>query len=212
MIVLATSEPGVLARWQQAAPADAAVVHDRAGLDALLAGQSPALVLLDLQLDGLGGAPGAEALIGQHRGTRMVVMSREPSEDEGIAALRAGARGYCNVYIDPRLLEKVITTVQAGEVWAGRRLVDRLVQMIASRTAPAALEDHPSGLDVLTPREREIALLVGAGVSNKAIAQRLDITERTVKAHLGAVFNKLGVTGRLQLALRVTARPGPAAH
>ena len=65
---------------------------------------------------------------------------------------------------------------------------------------------------MLTPREREIALLVGAGVSNKAIAQRLDITERTVKAHLGAVFNKLGVTGRLQLALRVTARPDPAAH
>lgn len=211
MIVLATSEPGVLARWQQAAPDDASVVHDRAGLDALLAGQSPALVLLDLQLDGLGGAPGAEALIGQHRGTRMVVMSREPSEDEGIAALRAGARGYCNVYIDPRLLEKVITTVQAGEVWAGRKLVDRLVQMIAS-SRPAPAGDDSGGLDALTPREREIALLVGKGVSNKAIAQRLDITERTVKAHLGAVFSKLGVTGRLQLALRVAARPDTAGH
>jgi DNA-binding NarL/FixJ family response regulator len=211
MIVLATSEPGVLARWQQAAPADAAVVHDRAGLDALLTGQQPDLVLLDLQLDGLGGAPGAEALIGQHRGTRMVVMSREPSEDEGIAALRAGARGYCNVYIDPRLLEKVITTVLAGEVWAGRKLVDRLVQMIAS-SRPAPAGDDSGGLDALTPREREIALLVGKGVSNKAIAQRLDITERTVKAHLGAVFSKLGVTGRLQLALRVAARPDTAGH
>ena len=211
MIVLAASDPNVLARWQQAAPADAAVVRDSASLEALLTSQRPALVLLDLQLDGLGGAAAAAELIGRHAATRVVVMSREPDEDEGLAALRAGARGYCNVYIDPRLLEKVITTVLAGEVWAGRKLVDRLVQMIAS-SRPAPAGDDSGGLDALTPREREIALLVGKGVSNKAIAQRLDITERTVKAHLGAVFSKLGVTGRLQLALRVAARPDTAGH
>ncbi|MDD3651331.1 response regulator transcription factor [Immundisolibacter sp.] len=211
MIVLAASDPHVLARWQQAAPAGAAVARDSASLEALLASQRPALVLLDLQLDGLGGAAAAAELIGRHAATRVVVMSREPDEDEGLAALRAGARGYCNVYIDPRLLEKVITTVLAGEVWAGRKLVDRLVQMIAS-SRPAPAGDDSGGLDALTPREREIALLVGKGVSNKAIAQRLDITERTVKAHLGAVFSKLGVTGRLQLALRVAARPDTAGH
>jgi DNA-binding NarL/FixJ family response regulator len=61
-------------------------------------------------------------------------------------------------------------------------------------------------LDMLTAREREIALQIGGGSSNRAIAQRLGITERTVKAHLGSVFAKLGVHDRLQLALLVTGR------
>ena len=154
MIVLATSEPGVLARWQQAAPADAAVVRDCASLAALLAGQQPDLVLLDLQLDGLGGAPGAEALVGQHRATRMVVMSREPSEDEGIAALRAGARGYCNVYIDPRLLEKVITTVQAGGKWAPPGLADPPLGGKATPAGPAPGGAPLRGPHAAPPRPR----------------------------------------------------------
>ncbi|MBC7163331.1 MAG: response regulator transcription factor [Immundisolibacter sp.] len=150
---------------------------------------------------------GAADLIGRHAGCRTVVMSRSPNEDEGIAALRAGARGYCNLYIDPRLLAKVISTVQAGEVWAGRKLVDRLVQMVVSSAAPRSTSNiDTAAFDALTPREREIAVLVGEGVSNKIIARRLDITERTVKAHLGAVFSKLGIPGRLQLALLVTGR------
>lgn len=206
-IVLASSDGAVLERWRGAVPAGVTAAQHSAELDALLAAQRPALALLDLDLAGLGGIAGAAALIARHRATCVVVMSRVPDEDEGIAALRAGARGYCNVYIDPRLLEKVVLTVQAGEAWVGRRLVDRLVQMIAGSAAPVApAQGEIPGFDTLTPREREVALLVGEGVGNKLIAQRLAITERTVKAHLNAVFAKLGIAGRMQLALRVAGR------
>ena len=207
MIILASSDATVRARWGGAVPDGSVSAEHRAELEALLTAQPAPLLLLDLALAGLGGAGGAADLIGRYPATRVVIMSHSPNEDEGIAALRAGARGYCNVYIDPRLLEKVISTVQAGEVWAGRRLIDRLVQMIVGSAAPRSPSNiDTSAFDSLTPREREIALLVGEGVSNKIIARRLDITERTVKAHLGAVFSKLGIPGRLQLALLVTGR------
>ncbi len=208
MIILASTEPALLARWATAVPAgEAAPASGCAALEGLLARPGPQLLLLDLELAALGGVVGAGELIGQHPATRVVVLSRAPSEDEGIAMLRVGARGYCNAYIDPRLLEKVISSVRAGEVWAGRKLIDRLVELIASNAAPHARPNvEHAAFDGLTPREREIAVLVGEGVSNKVIARRLDITERTVKAHLGAVFAKLHLPGRLQLALLVTSR------
>lgn len=207
MIILASSDAAVRERWSGAVADGSASAQHNAELAALLALHPAPLLLLDLALAGLGGMAAAAGLIGRHIGCRTVVMSRSPNEDEGIAALRAGARGYCNLYIDPRLLAKVISTVQAGEVWAGRKLIDRLVQMIVSSTAPRSPSNiDTAAFDALTPREREIAVLVGEGVSNKIIARRLDITERTVKAHLGAVFSKLGIPGRLQLALLVTGR------
>lgn len=208
MIVLASTDPALLARWTTVLPDKGATSARRcAELEGLLSTHLPQLLLLDLGLADLGGVTGATDLISRNPGTRVVVLSRVPSEDEGIAALRAGARGYCNAYIDLRLLEKVIDTVQAGEVWVGRKLIDRLVELIASSAAPRTqpLIDS-AAFSGLTPREREIAVLVGEGVSNKIIARRLDITERTVKAHLGAVFSKLGIPGRLQLALLVTSR------
>lgn len=208
MIVLASTDPALLARWTTVLPGGGATPAQRcAQLEGLLSAHRPQLLLLDLGLADLGGVTGATDLISRNPDTRVVVLSRVPSEDEGIAALRAGARGYCNAYIDLRLLEKVIDTVQAGEVWVGRKLIDRLVELIASSAGPRAqpLIDS-AAFGGLTPREREIAVLVGEGVSNKIIARRLDITERTVKAHLGAVFSKLGIPGRLQLALLVTSR------
>ncbi len=207
MIILASSDAAVRERWSGAVPDGSASAQHNVELAALLALHPAPLLLLDLELAGLGGMAAAAGLIGRHTGCRTVIMSRSPNEDEGIAALRAGARGYCNLYIDPRLLAKVISTVQAGEVWAGRKLIDRLVQMIVgSATSRSPSNIDTAAFDALTPREREIAMLVGEGVSNKIIARRLDITERTVKAHLGAVFSKLGIPGRLQLALLVTGR------
>ena len=217
MIVLASSNADVLRRWTSGVPAGAVLAHDQLELARTLGGRAPHLALLDLDLAGLGAAPGAADLIARHPDSRVVALSRTPSEDEGLDLLRAGARGYCNLYIDPRLLGKVVTAVHSGEVWVGRRLVDRLVELVAGNSPdrfgePAAGAAGVVALELLTPREREIARLVGEGINNKLIARRLDITERTVKAHLGSVFAKLGVTGRLQLALLVTGRAGDVAE
>lgn len=217
MIVLASSNADILRRWSGGVSAGAVLAHDQAELVRTLGGRPPHLVLLDLDLAGLGTASGAADLIARHPDSHVVALSRTPGEEEGLDLLRAGARGYCNLYIDPRLLGKVISAVQGGEVWVGRRLVDRLVELVAGNSPdrsgePAVGAAGVAALEVLTPREREIARLVGEGVNNKLIARRLDITERTVKAHLGSVFAKLGVTGRLQLALLVTGRAGGVAE
>lgn len=204
MIVLASGDQDVLRRWGSGVPDDAVPVHDQAELARTLDGQAGQLVLLDVALPGLGGVAGVAGLISRHSQCRVVALSHAPSEDEGFELLRAGVRGYCNAYIDPRLLGKVLATVQGGEVWVGRKLVDRLVGLVAnSRAVEPKAAVAAVDLGSLTPRERQIALLIGEGASNKVIARRLDITERTVKAHLGSVFSKLGVAGRLQLALLV---------
>jgi DNA-binding NarL/FixJ family response regulator len=133
----------------------------------------------------------------------VIAATARPTESEGVAVLRAGARGYCDRDLDPALLRKAVDVVQRGEVWASRVLIARLVEQLAAAIMQPAHATAAAGsrLDVLTARERQIALLVGAGAANKEIGHRLGVTERTVKAHLTAIFRKLGVTDRLRLAL-----------
>lgn len=209
MILLASDDASLMDRWATAVPGPAASIR-RARLlaeaEGIVAGRRPAVLLLDLSLTEPYGTAAIATLLEFGPDTRIIAMSRSPNDDEGLAALRAGARGYCNVYIEPRLLSKAIDTVQNGEAWIGRRLTDRLVALVG-QNAPATMHgDGGPDLELLTDREREIAQLVGSGCSNKVIAQRLGITERTVKAHLGSVFAKLGLHDRLQLALHVSGR------
>ena len=209
MVVVASDNVSLLDCWAAALGGHGTLIRRARQLDeveGMLSGRQPAVLLIDLALRDLNGAPGIAELIAFSPSTRIVAMGHQPSDDEGIAVLRAGARGYCNVHIDPRLLLKAVETVQLGEVWIGRRLIDRLVSMVGGAAATRIDAECGVDLDALTPREQEIALQVGGGCSNKVIAQRLGITERTVKAHLGSVFGKLGVRDRLQLALLVTGR------
>ena len=209
MILLASDDATVMDRWAIAIGGRGTLVRrvtDMASVEGALAGRQPAVLLLDLALSDIAGAAGIADLRTFSPGTHIIAMSRQPSDDEGVAVLRAGARGYCNVHIDPRLLAKAVSSVQRGEVWVGRRLVDRLVSLVGATTAAPMAAENTADLELLTTREREIARLVGSGHANKAIAARLGITERTVKAHLGAVFSKLDVHDRLQLALLITGR------
>ena len=131
---------------------------------------------------------------------RIVLLASSPSERQAVFALVAGARGYCDRGIAPSLVRKAAEVVQRGEIWIGRHVVPHLVRRITSLTpakpgrrgrAGACRRDSTS----CAPREREIALLVGAGANNREIATRLSITESTVKAHLTSVFRKLDVSG-----------------
>ncbi len=209
MILLTSDDASLMDRWAVAVGGRGTLIRRvrlLAEAEGILAGRRPDVMLLDLSLTDLSGAAGIAGLLSFSPQTRIIALSHQPSDDEGIAALRAGARGYCNAYIDPRLLAKAVSTVQNGEAWVGRRLTDRLVALVGQNAPLQVDTDSSIDLDLLTPREQQIALQIGNGSSNKAIAQRLGITERTVKAHLGSVFAKLGVHDRLQLALLVTGR------
>ena len=158
-------------------------------------------------------------------GARVVLLSGAPEPDEGLRALDAGVRGYTHAYAVPELLGEVATVVGHGGLWVGPELLQRLVastqaalaQRAATRSVvppsaagPAPAPDNPWSR--LTARELEVARAVSAGRSNREVAELMFISERTVKAHLGVIFEKLGVRDRLQLVLRLGAAPEPASR
>jgi DNA-binding NarL/FixJ family response regulator len=107
------------------------------------------------------------------------------------------------------MLQDVGGVVAQGGLWLGPELVDRIVAATRELLdrSPAAAETLPTvNLSALSARELEVARAVAAGRSNREVAETLFISERTVKAHLGAVFEKLGVRDRLQLALQLSGR------
>lgn len=129
----------------------------------------------------------------------IVVLSNVPDNTQGMAVLGAGASGYCSALSLPSVLRQVAGVVTHGGLWIGPQLMRRLMQGLASRNK----DGSESALDVLSQRERQVAEAVSRGSTNKEIARTMGITERTVKAHLSAVFDKLGVRDRMQLSLLV---------
>jgi two-component system nitrate/nitrite response regulator NarL len=208
LVLIASGVAGLRKRWRQAIQGPFIVheVSERPSLERSLVNRRPVALLLDLHLPDLDGVGGVAALQRLRPPTKIVLLTSRPDEKEGIAALKAGVRGYCDREIAPVLLGKALDVVQKGEIWVGRKLIPHLLEELTALTeqqqkeSPAELD---SRLDRITPREREIVHLLSAGASNKEIAKRLTVTERTVKAHLTAVFRKLGISGRLQLALFV---------
>ena len=130
----------------------------------------------------------------------LVLLADEPTEDEAMAALAAGAAGYCNGHAVPEVLRQVAMVVENGGIWVGRNLMQRFLAASA-RLLPQTDASEPLWRTILTPREQEAAVLLARGASNKEIARHLGITERTVKAHVGAMLEKLGARDRLQLSL-----------
>lgn len=184
--------------WKEALPA--ASVLDRREF-AAISQDAPGIVWSRLPAGE--GVEEAMAEIRRHCGLPVVIMSDAPQDAEGARAFAAGASGYCNTHAAPQVLRQIAVVIENGGVWLGPSLLQRLVggtsRLLAGRDAKA----RERWSDRLSEREREVALNVAKGASNKEIAEQLDITERTVKAHLGAIFEKLGVRDRLQLSLRV---------
>ncbi len=206
LVVIASSVAGLRQRCRQAL-FNGYSIHESADCGELergIVGHRPAAVLLDITLPGLGGASGIASVQKLRAAAKIIVLTEAPDEREGIAILKAGARGYCHRDIDIALLEKATHVVLKGEIWVGRKLIPHLLEELTvlteqrRRDAPSKSDER---LERVTPREREIVDLLSAGASNKEIAKRLNVTERTVKAHLTAIFRKLGLSGRLQLAL-----------
>ena len=133
---------------------------------------------------------------------RIIAASSNPNESEAMDSLDVGCVGYCHAFADVATLQKVREVVEAGQVWIGKSLMSRLLHNVRRLSKALPIDD---GLwrGKLTPREIEVSILAANGASNSAIASKCSISERTVKAHLSAVFDKLNVSDRLQLALRV---------
>ena len=160
-------------------------------------------------------------ILDKNAGTRVVLLSGAPDANEGLSALNDGVRGYTHSYGVPELLQEVALVVEHGGLWVGPDLLHRVVgathakltaRVLQPNVPTAAARPKANAWATLSAREAQVARAVAAGRSNKEVADLLFISERTVKAHLSAVFEKLNVRDRLQLVLHLaaTADPGRA--
>ena len=162
----------------------------------------PDILLLDLAMPR---HPGLEALremsanSGPHS-VRIILLTAAAEKNQIVEALQLGARGVVLKDSATQLLLKSIDTVMAGEYWVGRESVSNLVQYLRNLVQSSGEEARQKKFG-LTPRELEIVSAVVAGYANKEIAEYFKISEDTVKHHLSNIFDKLGVSTRLELAL-----------
>ena len=152
----------------------------------------PDVVLMDLVMPGLDGVAAMRELRGRLPAARAIVLTSFLDEDRLLPALRAGAAGYLLKNAPPAEVARAVRAAHAGEAVLDPVVAARLVETLAR-------DDEP--LDRLTPREREVLVLLGRGFPNKQIARELHLSEKTVKAHVGHVLAKLGVADRTQAAV-----------
>jgi two-component system nitrate/nitrite response regulator NarL len=162
----------------------------------------PDILLLDLAMPR---QPGLEALREMSSGSpsspvRVILLTAAAEKKQIVEALQLGARGVVLKDSATQLLLKSIHTVMAGEYWVGRESVSNLVQYLRTLVQSSGEESRQRKFG-LTPRELEIVSAVVAGYANKEIAEHFKISEDTVKHHLSNIFDKLGVSTRLELAL-----------
>ena len=152
----------------------------------------PDVVLMDLQMPRMDGVAATAAIVRDHPGTKVVVLTSFGEVERVHAALAAGAAGYVLKDADPAEVARAITAAAAGEVHLDSAVARQLARRMA---APQA------GLTSLTAREREILALVAQGHSNRDIADTLVISERTARTHVSNVLSKLQLSSRTQAAL-----------
>lgn len=150
--------------------------------------------------------PQVDWLIKHYPGHQFVVMTNIPLADEAVACISVGVRAYVNVNAGPETLKQVASVVSEGGVWLGEDLMQYLVLSLV-KAQPLHSENHERAWkEKLSQREIEVVYAVAQGASNKVVARKLDISERTVKAHMTAIFEKLGVADRLKLVLLVNGQ------
>ncbi len=164
----------------------------------------PDVLLLDLRMPNLDGLAALQALQQTNKRTRVIVLTASEDKNEFVQAMKLGCSGIVLKQTAPDLIVKSIRKVNSGEIW------------LDSHTTAAVMRQFSTNLDgssnqggngkgrersPLSTREREIVALVAQGYKNKEMAEKMFISEQTVKNHLHNIFDKLGVSDRLELAL-----------
>lgn len=155
----------------------------------------PDILILDIRMPGRDGLAVLREMRDEDMPTQVVLLTVALDEEETLEALRLGVRGVVLKEMAPQMLVQCVRKVHAGEQWLERRSVGRALEKLLSREAGSR---EVAG--VLTPREIEVVRMVASGSRNKEIADRLSISEGTVKIHLHHIYEKLHLNGRLELA------------
>jgi len=169
---------------------------DGASALSAVAKYQPDVLVMDLRMPGLSGLDVLRTLSASQSRCRSVLLTATVRDNEVMEAVKLGVRGIVLKESAPDVLIDCVRRVYRGEQWIERETVTRALQRVLERDSAQREAGH-----TLTPREIEIVRMVAQGLRNKVIADRLSISEGTVKVHLHNVYEKLGVDGRLELVL-----------
>src|SRR5215472_9609779 len=173
----------------------------------ILQQMEPDILLLDLKMPGLDGLATLQRLQAARNKTRVIVLTASDDKNEFVQAMKLGTSGIVLKQTATELLIKSIRKVHAGEIWLDSHTTAAVIRQFvaaeepAAPPMPAAPPTRERERSPLSQREREIVALVAQGFKNKEMAEKMFISEQTVKNHLHNIFDKLGVSDRLELAL-----------
>jgi two-component system, NarL family, nitrate/nitrite response regulator NarL len=168
---------------------------------------APDILLLDLKMPGLDGLATLQRLQAIKNKTRVIVLTASDDKNEFVQAMKLGTSGIVLKQTATGLLIKSIRKVHAGEIWLDSHTTAAVIRQFVAADEPPAPSAAPQPASrerersPLSQREREIVALVAQGFKNKEMAEKMFISEQTVKNHLHNIFDKLGVSDRLELAL-----------
>ncbi len=206
MVVISSNNEHVIARWRQILQAHYPLVITTT-LSELMTqlNGTPRTVILHESFFDNDGEEQIQQLVKQFNTMRFLILSDRPDENTAFMLLHSGAYGYSNTYIAEKLLLDAVSQINQGEVWMGKRLTRYLSECLIEDINNETTEDNAIRAEYclarLTAREKEVAKRIAHGCSNKCVAKALNITERTVKAHLSSIFQKSGIKDRVHLAL-----------
>jgi DNA-binding NarL/FixJ family response regulator len=175
------------------------------GLEAidLTARLEPNVVLMDVRMPDLDGVQATERIVASGSDSRIIILTTFDLDEYAYGALRAGASGFLLKDAPPPDMLSAIRAVATGDAVVAPSVTRRLLSQFAHRLpdpqSPASATD--ARVESLTPRERELLIEVARGLSNAEIAERLVLSEATVKTHVGRILGKLGLRDRVQIVV-----------
>jgi DNA-binding NarL/FixJ family response regulator len=169
--------------------------HDGEEAVSLVAERHPDVVLMDLRMPRMDGVEATRRIVAQWPATRIIALTTYADDNSIFSVLEAGAMGYLTKDAGAREIARAIQTVHQGEALLDPAVQARVIrQLRAAPPGPATAALPPD----LTQRETEVLALIGQGLNNQEIAQRLVVSEATVKTHINNLFSKIGVRDRAQ--------------
>ena len=170
-----------------------------------LAGElNPDVTLMDVRMPGVDGIEATRQIVARNRAARVLILTTFDLDEYAFSALRAGASGFVLKDVPLDELARAIRSVASGDAVVSPRITRRLLDAYATQLPD--LSDDTSGpvhaaLGQLTPREQEVLLEVATGLSNTEIAEKLMVSEATVKTHVGSILAKLNLRNRVQAVI-----------
>jgi DNA-binding NarL/FixJ family response regulator len=165
---------------------------------------NPDVILMDVRMPGVDGIEATRQIVARDRAARVLILTTFDLDEYAFSALRVGASGFVLKDVPVDELARAIRSVASGDAVVSPRITRRLLDVYATRL-PDLSDDAPgpapAALNQLTPREQEVLLAVATGLSNTEIAEKLVVTEATVKTHVGSILAKLDLRNRVQAVI-----------